>query len=359
MVKRMVRVEISINIVLGSIKPLKKVEESHGIYQHNMRLSYLVVLEFGGIMTSKCINQYLDEKGIKKGNKGYIYLAETIESVIYCPNSSLKGIYAKVAGKYNDSAAKVSGCINYCLKEMEITPKIFIHAAVEELAPFFNSSLGDNSINPFDILLLVNKCLSAPSIAYNMRKLNKYHMRTFVHCIHVAILSVDIASQLGVSEDVLEDVCTGALLHDIGKLSVPLNILNKPSNLDDAEFALIRNHPQQSHFIACCAGVCDMAKAICLLHHRYMNKSGYPENVPPEYEVTPHAWAVDIVTICDVFSAIVSPRAYSDSETNENALSELEHMAKAGKVDMGHVEILRELVESDRTILNLSAFTTE
>lgn len=311
-------------------------------------------------MTSKCINQYLDEKGIKKGNKGYIYLADTIESVIYCPNSSLKDIYAEVADKYNESPARVSGCINYCLKEMDITPKIFIHAAVEELAPVFDASVNkDAYMNPFDILLLVNKCLSSPAIAHHMHKLNQYHMQTFVHCIHVAILSVDIATQLGASESILEDICIGALLHDIGKLSVPIEILDKPSSLNDAEFAIIHNHPQQSHFIACCAGVCDMAKAICLLHHRYINKSGYPENVPHEYEITPHAWAVDIVTVCDIFSAIVSTRAYSDSETNEIALSELENMAKEGKVDMGHVEILRELVESDRTILNLSAFTTE
>lgn len=309
-------------------------------------------------MTSKCINQYLDTKGIKKGNKGYIYLAEAIQYMIFRPNASLKEVYMTVSSKYGESASKVTGCVNYSLKALSSTPKSFIHNAVDELSPVFSTSTVGSSMSPFDILLLVNKCLSLPSIALQMQRLNRYHMHTFVHCIHVAVLAVDMAAELGVSNSVLEEVCIGALLHDVGKLNVPLEILNKPGGLTDSEFTLIKNHPQQSYFSACCANVSDMVKAICLLHHRYLNKTGYPDTVPREFENTPYSWAVDIVTICDIFSAIVSPRSYSDSETSEKAIKELESLAEIGKVSNDNVNILKRLVESGRTIIDLSSITS-
>lgn len=312
-------------------------------------------------MASKCINTYLDGKGIKRSTRGYLYLSELIEHMIFHPQSTLKEGYKVVASKFKETPSKVSGCITYSLKyasNLNTVPKSFIHDAVETLSPNFRVGDVQQGMNPFDVLLMVNQVLSGSPIVKNIQKLDHYHMPTFIHSFHVAVLSVTLASELGIRDDMLRDICLGALLHDVGKLSVPREILDKPGKLTEEEFRVIMNHPIQSFAIACCSSLSEMVRSICLLHHRYLDKSGYPDDVPAEYEMSEYLWAVDIVTICDIFSAIVSPRSYSDSESSSVALSQLDAMAEEGKVSWNAVNALRKLVESGRAVIDVSCFSS-
>jgi HD-GYP domain-containing protein (c-di-GMP phosphodiesterase class II) len=98
------------------------------------------------------------------------------------------------------------------------------------------------------------------------------------------------------------------MLHDVGKMSVPDVILNKPGKLDNAEFAVIRSHPQKGHAIlAASKQVSQTALDVCLLHHEKMDGSGYPHRLAADDLSLP----VRMAAICDVYDAITSQRSYN------------------------------------------------
>lgn len=131
---------------------------------------------------------------------------------------------------------------------------------------------------------------------------------TFAHSVNVAILSTMLGSLLELPREKLLILTLGALLHDIGKVIVPIDILNKPGSLNNDEFDIIRRHPDAGRqklrelkataasTLACIAGQ----------HHEHMDGSGYPDHLPGK-SIHPLA---RIVAIADVYDALSSNRPY-------------------------------------------------
>jgi len=138
------------------------------------------------------------------------------------------------------------------------------------------------------------------------------------HTRRVAMLAVEIGEQLGLSPTRLRSLAIGGLLHDIGKLSVPDSILQKPGPLDDDEFDVVKLHPERGReLLNELGGFDETVRRLVLDHHERLDGSGYPRGLADaELDL-----ATRILSVCDVYDALVSPRVYRSAWPREKALA--------------------------------------
>jgi HD-GYP domain-containing protein (c-di-GMP phosphodiesterase class II) len=163
------------------------------------------------------------------------------------------------------------------------------------------------------------------------------------HTRSVSLLAVQIGERLGLSPLRLRTLALGALLHDMGKLAVPDAILQKPGPLTDREFAVIRRHPDWGHeLLAELGGFGSGVRALVLNHHERLDGKGYPRGLD--------AGSLDletrILTVCDVYDALVSKRVYRDAWTPERAFALL-HEDSGSAFDAECVAALKAVVEGE------------
>jgi putative nucleotidyltransferase with HDIG domain len=170
-----------------------------------------------------------------------------------------------------------------------------------------------------------------------MLRLAEKDASTEQHTRRVALLAVQLGERLGVPAGRLRALAIGALLHDIGKLSVPDAVLSKPGRLDDDEFAVIRRHPVWGDELAGALGFPAAVRRLIRSHHERLDGAGYPD------AATALDLDVRILTVCDVYDALVSQRVYRDAMAQHEALAILD--AERGTAfDPACVDALRELV---------------
>ncbi|GAN32075.1 MAG: HD domain-containing protein [Candidatus Brocadia sp. AMX2] len=141
------------------------------------------------------------------------------------------------------------------------------------------------------------------------------------HQKRVAHLACCIAEEMGLSKDRIAGVRLAALLHDIGKISVPDEILNKPGQLTDAELSVIRDHAQVGYDLLKEIEFPWSVAQIVLQHHERINGSGYPFGLPGK-DILPET---KILSVADVIDAMTSPRPYRQSFSLDKALNEISH----------------------------------
>ena len=130
---------------------------------------------------------------------------------------------------------------------------------------------------------------------------------TFQHCVSVSTLMIALCRQLGLDADTTREAALGALLHDVGKMKTPPGILNKPGKFTDAEFAIMKRHPEDGHaMLVDTPGIGEVPLAITLHHHERVDGSGYPHRLAGD--TIPHA--AQMAAIVDVYDAISSDRCY-------------------------------------------------
>lgn len=139
------------------------------------------------------------------------------------------------------------------------------------------------------------------------------------HQHRVDELARAIARELGLPEDDLQAIRTAAVLHDIGKISVPAEILSKPGRISEIEFGLIKAHPQIAFDILNQAGFPSLVAQIVLQHHERMDGSGYPSGLKGEEILL----GARILAVADVVEAITSHRPYRAALGISRALEEI------------------------------------
>jgi PAS domain S-box-containing protein/putative nucleotidyltransferase with HDIG domain len=139
------------------------------------------------------------------------------------------------------------------------------------------------------------------------------------HQVRVASIAVALATEMGLSGDDLDCIQMAALLHDVGKLSVPSEILSKPGQLSDVEFALIREHPVRGHAILSRIAFPWPIADIVLQHHERCDGSGYPAGLHGGEILRP----ASILAVADVLEAMASYRPYRASLGPEAAIAEV------------------------------------
>jgi HD-GYP domain-containing protein (c-di-GMP phosphodiesterase class II) len=192
-------------------------------------------------------------------------------------------------------------------------------------------------VREIDRLLRLNKNVSAGKVKNVVRSLvdnvisNRYAMLqltglknydeyTFYHSANVAILSLSLGSMITDDYRFLSSLGVGALLHDIGKLSVGLDILNKPGALDPEEWSNVRLHPVHgAEMVVVLPGVDKAALVAILEHHMRHDGAGYPARFPPRRQ---HL-ASRIVAVADSYDAMTSRRSYSAARVQDKAMLQL------------------------------------
>jgi len=149
--------------------------------------------------------------------------------------------------------------------------------------------------------------------------LEKRDPYTAGHQQRVARLACTIAEELGLSEAQIEGIRMAGLLHDIGKISSPTDILNKPSRLSRNEFNLIMEHPQTGYDILKDIEFEQPVALIVRQHHEMINASGYPQSLDAENILL----EAKILAVADVVEAISSNRPYRQSLGKKKALDEI------------------------------------
>jgi HD domain len=138
------------------------------------------------------------------------------------------------------------------------------------------------------------------------------------HTRRVALRAVQVGEELGLPPGRLRALAIGGLLHDIGKLSVPERILKKPAALDDDEFAAIKLHPGRGvKLLRELGGFAPIIHQLVHSHHERLDGKGYPRGLAG----CDLSLDTRILTVCDVYDALVSPRVYRDAWTHEDALA--------------------------------------
>ncbi len=134
---------------------------------------------------------------------------------------------------------------------------------------------------------------------------------TYIHSVDVCIYSLIIGKKLGYSNDMLLELGTGAILHDIGKCKIPPEILLKPDKLTTDEFSLMMLHTVYgAEILKSCCGMNSRIANIAFQHHEKWNGSGYPTGVAA-YDIDPFP---RIVALVDVYDALTSDRVYRKGE---------------------------------------------
>jgi HD-GYP domain-containing protein (c-di-GMP phosphodiesterase class II) len=150
-----------------------------------------------------------------------------------------------------------------------------------------------------------------------MVRLAEKDRSTEEHTRRVASLAVEIGEQLGLSPSRLRSLAMGGLLHDIGKLSIATSILQKPGPLDDFEYALVKMHPDRGReLLSELGGFDDGVRRLVLDHHERLDGTGYPRGIRGD----DLDLATRILSVCDVYDALVSPRVYRPAWTRDQAL---------------------------------------
>jgi putative nucleotidyltransferase with HDIG domain len=156
------------------------------------------------------------------------------------------------------------------------------------------------------VRMLLSGVLQHPETYLGLSTLKNFHEYTFYHSINVAILSMLMGSKLRFNEALLHKVGVAALLHDIGKLHMPVEILDKPGKLSQEEFECMKSHPAEGARILTEQGADPLAIVIAAQHHIHFNHRGYPV-----YEIRDGLHFIShLVTIVDVYDALTSDRAY-------------------------------------------------
>jgi diguanylate cyclase (GGDEF)-like protein len=139
----------------------------------------------------------------------------------------------------------------------------------------------------------------------------------------IAELSVRLATALGLPEGEIRRIRTASLLHDVGKIAIPVELLSKPSELSSTEWRSVMEHPKVGQIVLEQAGAMRDAATIALHHHEWFNGQGYPHGLAgADIPV-----GARIVSIADAYEAMVSSRPYKTAKTHDEALTELRRCA--------------------------------
>ncbi len=194
-------------------------------------------------------------------------------------------------------------------QEMGKAKKLYDEARTLQTKAFKDIKAGrDIDITPFRELASgfidsVFRNQDALACLTQMRQKDAYLLE---HSINVSILMSIFAKHLNIEKDIIEELTTGALLHDIGKIKIPDEVLNKPGRFTEAEFEIMKNHSLFSKEILEEAGLTGIAVDIAGMHHERLDGKGYPFGKKGE-EISQY---VRMSSIVDVYDALTAERVY-------------------------------------------------
>ena len=157
------------------------------------------------------------------------------------------------------------------------------------------------------VFKIIDEIMCIKDAMIRLHDLKTADQYTFSHSVNVCVLSVITGVSLGLSKDKLKELGIGAMLHDIGKTRIPLEILNKPAKLTDEEYEVMKKHTNYGYeILSKSRELSTYSSYVALTHHERVNGEGYPLGLTGN---NIHDYS-RIVSIADVYDAMTSNRVY-------------------------------------------------
>ncbi|HHT88578.1 MAG TPA: HD domain-containing protein [Clostridiales bacterium] len=173
-----------------------------------------------------------------------------------------------------------------------------------------NIALKKQDVNPEQLLYDVNKilyqCKTNIELFNMLHCMREYDDTTYIHSLNVSLICNIMGKWLNFNSEDLEVVTLCGLLHDVGKLLVPNNIITKPERLTNEEFSLIKTHVIRGYNLLRDKNIDERIKNTALMHHERCDGSGYPNGLI-SHEIDSFA---KLVAIADVYDAMTCARVY-------------------------------------------------
>lgn len=240
-------------------------------------------------------------------------------------NSNISGVFINTAlGRNTSGSSLPSGAKNIASAtkqdRFETATKIQGHAAEAK------SLIGDIfegravTVEAFTPLVddVARTMEENPSLYIGMSRLRSRDNATFVHSLSVAALLLHFSRSLKMDGETVQHLCMAGLLHDIGKLSIPKQVLQKQGPLNAAERSIVEQHPGLGYeLLSTNLTMPTLVLDICRSHHERLDGKGYPDQL----QADAISKEVRMSTICDVFDALTSARSYKKGWSSQQALS--------------------------------------
>jgi len=203
----------------------------------------------------------------------------------------------------------------------------------QAVASMFHEARMGKALDVGDALPIVEEISTSvmrnPGALISLARLKNKDEYTYMHSVAVCALMVSLARTLGFNDQQTRQAGLAGLLHDVGKMMIPLSILDKPGKLTEAEFETMKSHPVEGHrMLLGGTGIGEVALDVCLHHHEKMDGSGYPHGLGGG-EISQYA---RMGAVCDVYDAITSNRPY------KNGWEPAESIRKMAEWSKGHFD---------------------
>lgn len=176
-------------------------------------------------------------------------------------------------------------------------------------------------INTSEIRTAVKNCVTSvinnPNAMMWFTQIKNKDDYTAEHSMRVGVVSIALGQELGLMERELEELGMAGMLHDVGKINIPIEILNKEGSLDKEEYELIKTHAELGRqLLMSKSDAPPITVDVAYNHHEQMNGKGYPRGIKADKI----PYFAKIVGVVDAFDAITSDRVYSDARSTLEAL---------------------------------------
>ena len=175
----------------------------------------------------------------------------------------------------------------------------------------------------------------ASEMLTNLVNLGSGEHSFYNHNVNVTVLSLMLGSAAGLTGEALRQLAMGALMHDVGKVTLPPQIVNKPGKLTGPEMTILRQHPEQGQkMVERVRNLPKMTQAIILFHHEFLDGTGYPKGLR-DAQIPK---AVRIVSICNLYDNLCNAKNPNDSLTPKLALAVM-YKKYGSKLDKQLIEL--------------------
>lgn len=260
--------------------------------------NYALVVEDGDIFPKNLSNLILNYPN----HEPYVYLHKEDKPKYYAYLENILG--------------KITQDTGIVLKEKS---KLIYDFSANTLDSLFQNPESKELMNRSKNLILhtINIIFNHDNAIKSMMEISSHDYYTYTHSVDVALFSMGFANHLNYSYDDISNIGYAALLHDIGKSKIPLEILTKKTPLDFDEFEIIKSHSHHGCEILQLHGEknTDILNPV-RHHHEKALGNGYPDKLPA---AKTHEFA-KIIAIADIFSALTTTRSYKEAYSSFNAL---------------------------------------
>jgi putative nucleotidyltransferase with HDIG domain len=289
---------------------------------HKIHISELKI----GMFVSKLDRDWLDTPFLMQG-----FVVETLEDIdlvaqyseyIWVDQVSADWVPPETRLIEGTSIKRVANYVNKVDAKKEHTEALSTYKQARRLTKTLLDDLRFGTVIDTDqVKSTVNDCMYSilrnPDALIWMSRMRHEDEYTAEHCLNVCILAIAFGRHLGMSESEMQNLGICGLLHDVGKMRVPQDILNKPDKLTEKEFNIIKAHSIHGrNLLMSSTGLPDIAVDVAYSHHEKVDGTGYPRKLSAA-GISDFA---RMITIVDAYDAMTANRCYSRAKPSTEAL---------------------------------------